>query len=237
MAQFPQPTLNWEFLLGFAQTWRLWVPLLLLLIWVGWLTRRWWGGRLLLLSLVFLAIFVIAVTWREFRIRQSKIEAWNELRTPLPEAEKIDGLQLAAGTVVRWDKEHEGHLLTAELGDGQTVAPAVTMSGEVSRMHDDWWRGNLARDSVIQGWSCAAGKVDMDSSGQLRWCRLSQPQKLPAGDVPAGTAVLLDSSGSGDVLLHLPGTGMHVSPGDVWIAPDEWFVVNAEGELKSLPRH
>jgi hypothetical protein len=236
MAQFPQPTLTWEFLLGFAETWRLWVPLLLLLIWVGWLTRRWWSGRLLLVSLLCLFIFAIAMTWREARIRQSRIDAWNALRTPLPEAKEIDGLQLAAGTVVRWDQEHEGHLLTAELGGGQTVAPAVTLSGEVSRMYIGWWRGRLVRDSVIRGWSCAAGEVDVYTSGQLRWCLLSRPRKLPLGEIPAGTAVLLDMSGPGDALLHLPKTGMLVSPGDVWIVPGEWFVVSADGKLKSLPR-
>ena len=236
MAYSPQPTLTWEFLLGFAETWRLWIPLLLLLIWVGWLTRHRWGGRLLLLSLVFLAICATMVTWREWRIHQSQIEAWNGLRTPLPEAKRIDGLQLAAGTVVRWDTENQGHLLTADLGGGQTVAPAVTLSGEVSRFSYDWWRGNLVRDSVIRGWSCAAGKVDVYTSGQLRWCVLSQPQKVSAGDIPAGTAALFDLSSPGDVLLHLPKTGMHVSPGNFWIAPDEWFVVSEDGKLKSLPR-
>ena len=236
MVQFPQSTLTWEFLLGFAETWRLWVPLLLLLIWVGWLTRRWLSGRLLLVSLLCLFIFAIAVTWREARIRQSRIDAWNALRTPLPQAKEIDGLQLAAGTVVRWDQEHEGHLLTAELGGGQTVAPAVTLSGEVSRMYIGWWRGRLVRDSVIRGWSCAAGEVDVYTSGQLRWCLLSRPQKLPLGEIPAGTAVLLDMSGPGDALLHLPKIGMHVYPGNVWIAPGQWFVVSADGELKALPK-
>ena len=115
MTQSPQPTITWEFLLGFGETWRLWVPLLFLLIWVSWLTRHCWGGRLLLGSLVLLTIFAIKVAWQERKIQHSKIEAWNRLRVPLPKAEKIDGLQLEAGTIVRWDQKHEGHLITAEL--------------------------------------------------------------------------------------------------------------------------
>ena len=59
--QFPEPSLTREFLSGFAETWRLWVPFLLLLIWVGWITRRWWGGRLLLLSLGVLITFAATI--------------------------------------------------------------------------------------------------------------------------------------------------------------------------------
>ena len=233
MDQFPQATIRWEFIVGFAETWRLWLPLLLLLIWIGWLTRRLWGGRVLLASLLLLAIFAAKVIWRERATQRSTIEAWDRLRVPMQGATEIDGLRLAAGTMVRWDKEQHGHLLTADLGDSQTVAPNVVLGGEVSRIYDDWWRGILVHDSVIQGWHCAAGKLDWYTSGSLRWCVLSEPQKLPAGEIPGGTAVLLGNlTDPGDVLLHLPNAGMRVSPGNAWIAPDGWFAVTATGELK-----
>jgi hypothetical protein len=127
--QFPEPTLTQEFLSGFIETWRLWVPLLLLLVWVGWATRRWWGGRLLLLSLIILCAFAAKVTLTEQARGRATIEAWNKLRVPLPQTAKIDGLQLAAGTMVRWDKERDGHLLTAELGTGQEVSPGMVLVG------------------------------------------------------------------------------------------------------------
>ena len=127
--QFPEPSITREFLSGFVETWRLWVPLLLLLIWVGWITRRWWGGRLLLLSVGVLITFATTITLREGSRERATMEAWNNRRVPLPQAARIDGLQLAAGTMVRWNKELQGHLLTAELGKGQEVSPGIVLVG------------------------------------------------------------------------------------------------------------
>jgi hypothetical protein len=233
--QFPEPTLTREFLSGFVEIWRLWVPLLLLLIWVGWATRRQWGGRLLLLSLIVLIAFAAKVTIREQARERATMDAWNKLRLPLPQTARIDGLQLAAGTMVRWNKEREGHLLTAELGTGQEVSPGMVLVGEVDQLWDEVWRGTLARESVLRGWTCAAGKVDVYTSGELRWCVLAGTQKAAAGVVPAGTAVLLDPGEPSDALLHLPDVGMRANPGDFWIAPHEWFVLYSDGELLSVP--
>lgn len=91
------------------------------------------------------------------------------------------------------------------------------MSGEVRRIADEWWRGNLVHDAVIRGLNCAAGEVDLYFSERLRWCLLSSAQKIPAGDLPRGTAVLLDSEEPSGALLHLPPkVGMHANPEDVW---------------------
>jgi hypothetical protein len=233
--QFPEPSITREFLSGFVETWRLWVPLLLLLIWVGWITRRWWGGRLLLFSLVVLFIFAVTITLREEARERATMEAWNMLRVPLPQAARIDGLQLAAGTMVRWNKDLQGHLLTAELGKGQEVSPGIVLVGEADHRWNEFWRGNLARESVLRGWKCAAGKIDLHTSGELRWCVLAGPQKTAAGVVPAGTKLLLDPGDPSDVVLHLPNVGMRANPGDFWIAPDEWFVLYSNGELQSVP--
>ncbi len=180
----PEPTITQEFLSGFLETWPLWLPLLLLLIGIGWATRRWWGGKLLLLSLVLLAAFSTKATLKERASERKTMEAWNRLRVPLPQAVKIDGLQLAAGTLVRWDAERSGHLLTAELEAGQQVSPGVALVGEVDHYTDEFWRGTLATTSVLRGWTCAAGTVDIHISGKLRWCLLAGPQKVPAGVVP-----------------------------------------------------
>ena len=233
--QFPHPSLTREFLSGFVETWPLWVPLLLLLICMGWITRRWWGGRLLLLSLAVLITFAATITLREEARERATMEAWNKLRVPLPQAARIDGLQLAAGTMVRWNKELQGHLLTAELGNGQEVSPGIVLVGEADHRWYDFWRGNVARESVLRGWKCAAGKIDLHTSGELRWCILAAPQKTAAGEVPAGTAVLLDPGDPSNALLHLPGVGMLANPGDFWIAPHEWFVLYSDGELLSVP--
>ena len=233
--QFPEPSITREFLSGFLETWRLWVPLLLLLIWVGWATRRWWGGRLLLLSLVVLIIFAATITLREEARERVTMEAWNRLRVPLPQAARIDGLQLATGTMVRWNKESPGHLLTAELGNEQEVSTGMVLAGEVDHRWYEFWRGTLARESEVRDWKCAAGKVDIYTSGELRWCVLAGPKKTSAGDVPAGTKVLLDPGDPSDVLLHLSNVGMRANPGDFWIAPDEWFVLYSDGELQSVP--
>ena len=233
--QFPEPSITREFLSGFVETWRLWVPLLLLLICMGWITRRWWGGRLLLLSLAVLITFAATITLREEARERATMEAWNKLRVPLPQAARIDGLQLAAGTMVRWNKELQGHLLTAELGNGQEVSPGIVLVGEADHRWYDFWRGNVARESVLRGWKCAAGKIDLHTSGELRWCILAAPQKTAAGEVPAGTAVLLDTGDPSNTLLHLPDVGMRANPGDFWIAPHEWFVLYSDGELLSVP--
>jgi len=233
--QFPEPSLTREFLSGFVATWLLWVPLLLLLIWVGWITRRWWGGRLLLLSLGVLITFAATITLREEGRERATMEAWNKLRVPLPQATRIDGLQLAAGTMVRWNKESQGHLLTAELGKGQEVSPGVVLVGKADHLWEEMWRGTLARESVLRGWKCAAGKIDLYDSGELRWCVLAGLQKTAAGEVPAGTAVLLDPGDPSNALLHLPDVGMRANPGDFWIAPHEWFVLYSDGELLSVP--
>jgi hypothetical protein len=233
--QFPEPTLTREFLSGFVEIWRLWVPLLLLLIWVGWATRRWWGGRLLLLSLVVLIAFAAKVTIREHARERATMDAWNKLRVPLPQTARIDGLQLAARTMVRWNKEREGHLLTAELGNGQEVSPGMVLVGEVDHLWDEGWKGTLASESVLRGWTCAAGKVDIDNSGELSWCALAGPQKTAAGVVPAGTGVTLDPGEPSDALLHLPDVGMRTSTGEFWIAPNEWFVLYSDGELLAVP--
>jgi hypothetical protein len=233
--QFPEPTLTQEFLSGFLETWRLWVPLLLLLVWVGWATRRWWGGRLLLLSLVVLFAFAAKVTLTEQARERATMDAWNKLRVPLPQSVKIDGLQLAAGTVVRWNNEREGHLLTAELGTGQEVAPGMVLMGEVDHRVDEGWKGILAHQSVLRGWPCAAGEVKIDNSGELLWCTLAVSQKTEAGVVPAGTGVSLYPSEPSDALLQLPDVGMQAKPGDFWIAPHEWFVLYSDGQLLSVP--
>jgi hypothetical protein len=229
--QFPHPTLTREFLSGFEEIWRLWVPLLLLLIWMGWATRRWWGGRLLLLSLVVLAGFAVKVILKERAIERATMDAWNKLRVPLSQAAKIDGLQLAAGTIVRWNPEREGHLLTAELGAGQEVSPGMVLVGEVDRYTDEFWRGTLAKTSVLRGWTCAAGKVDIHVSGELRWCVLAGSQKVPAGVLPAGTAISFDGGDPSYVMVHLANIGMHAAPGNFWIEPDGWFVLYEDGEL------
>jgi len=233
--QFPEPSLTREFLSGFVEIWRLWVPLLLLLIWAGWITRRWWGGRLLLLSLGVLITVAATITLMEEARERATMEAWNNLRMPLPQAARIDGLQLAAGTMVRWDKESQGHLLTAELGKGQEVSPGIVLVGEADHRWYEFWRGTLARESVLRGWKCAAGKIDLHKSGELRSCVLAGPQKTAAGEVPAGTAVLLDPGDPSNALLHLPDVGMRANPGDFWIAPHERFVLYSDGELLSVP--
>jgi len=233
--QFPEPSLTREFLSGFVETWRLWVPLLLLLIWVGWITRRWWGGRLLLLSVGVLITFATTITLREGSRERATMEAWNNRRVPLPQAARIDGLQLAAGTMVRWNKEDQEHLLTAELGNGQEVSPGVVLVGEADFLWESVWRGTLAKDSVLRGWPCAAGKIDLHNSGELSWCLLAVAKKTAAGDVPAGTAVLLEPGEPSNALLHLPATGMRANPGEFSIAPHEWFVLYSDGELLSVP--
>lgn len=233
--QFPQPSLTREFISGFAETWRFWVPLLLLLIWLGWFTRRWWSGRLLLLSLVALSAFAAMITIREEARERVTMEAWNKLRVPLPQAARIDGLQLSAGTMVRWDEDSQGHLLTADLGNGQEVSPGIVLVGEADRRWDQFWRGNLARESVLRGWKCAPGKIDLHTSGELRWCVLAGPQTTAAGVAPAGTKVLLDPGDPSDVVLHLPAVGMRANPGEFWIAPDERISLYSDGELQSVP--
>jgi hypothetical protein len=95
--QFPEPTLTREFLSGFLELWRLWVLLLLLLIWVGWATRQWWGGRLLLLSLVGLIAFAAKVTLREQARERATMDAWNRLRVPCPKR--------PGSTVCNWQRE------------------------------------------------------------------------------------------------------------------------------------
>ena len=234
--QFPEPTITREFLSGFLEVWRLWVPLLLLLIWVGWATRRWWGGRLLLLSLIGLIAFAATVTLREQARERATMDAWNRLRVPLAQTARIDGLQLAAQE--RWcvgTKIQKGHLLTAELRTGQEVSPGMVLVGEVAHRVGEGWRGILARRSVLRGWSCAAGEVDIHTSGELRWCVLADSQKTEGGVVPAGTAVLLDPGEPSDALLQLPNVGMRANPGNFWIAPNAWFVLYADGELNSVP--
>jgi len=233
--QFPEPTITQEFLSGFVETWRLWVPLLLILIWVGWATRQWWGGRLLLLSLVILAAFAVKVTLRERAIGRETMLAWNRLRVPLPQSATIDGVHLKAGTMVRWDKEREGHLLTAELGPGQEVSSGIVLAGELDHLWGDTWRGTLATESILRGWPCAAGKIDLHDTGELRWCILARVQKTPTGPVPAGTAVLLEPGDPSNVLLHLPNVGMQANPGEFWIPPQEWFVLYSDGELLDVP--
>jgi hypothetical protein len=233
--QFPEPSLTREFISGFQQTWQLWLPLLMLLIWVGWITRRWWSGRLLLLSLAVLITFAATITLREEARERATMETWNNLRVPLPQAAKVDGLQLAAGTMVRWNKKSQGHLLTAELGNGQEVSPGIVLVGEADHRWDEFWRGNLAKESMLRGWKCAAGKIDLHTSGELRWCVLAGPQKMEAGVIPAGTKVLLNPGNPSDVLLHLPNIGMRANPGDFWIPPDAWFVLYSDGELLSVP--
>jgi hypothetical protein len=233
--QFPEPTLTQQFLSGFSESWRLWVPLLVLLLWVGWATRRWWGGRLLLLSLGVLVVFALKVAIREKARVRATTDAWNKLRVPLPQPAKIDGLQLAAGTMVRWNNEHEGHLLTVELGAGQEVSPGMVLTGEVDHRWDEGWTGILAHQSVLRGWECAAGKVNVDNSGKLLWCTLAGPQDTAAGVVPAGTGVSLDPGEPSDALLHLPDAGMLAKPGDFWIGPNEWFVLYSDGELLAVP--
>jgi hypothetical protein len=233
--QFPHPSLTRELLSGFVATWRLWAPLLLLLIWVGWMTRRWWGGKLLLLSLGVLIIFGATITLREEARERATMEAWNNLRVPLAQASRIDGLQLAAGTMVRWNKEHQGHLLTVEFGRGQEVSPGVVLVGNADHLWEETWRGTLAKESELRGWKCAAGKRDIHDSGELGWCVLAVPQKITAGEVPAGTAVLLDRGDPSNALLHLPDVGMRANPGNFWIAPHGWFALYSNGELLSVP--
>jgi hypothetical protein len=137
--------------------------------------------------------------------------------------------------MVRWNKDQEGDLLTADLGAGQEVSPGMVLVGELDHKWSDFWRGTLAKGSVLRGWTCAAGKVDIYTSGELRWCLLAGPQKTAAGVVPGETAVLLDHGDPSDALLHLPDVGMRADPGDFWIAPHEWFVLYSDGELLSVP--
>ena len=164
------------------------------------------------------------------------MDAWNKRRVPLPKAARIDGLQLPAGTMVRWNQEETGHLLTVELGgDGEEVAPGVVLAGEIEYLYGEYWRGNLIRDSVVRGWNCAAGEIDIHGSGELRWCVLASSQKLLVGELPKGTAVLLDPGEPSDALLHLSEVGMRANPGNLWIAPGKWFALYSDGELLAIP--
>jgi hypothetical protein len=233
--QFPESTVTQEFLSAFLHLWRLWVPLLLLLVCVGWAARRWWGGKLLLFSLVVLMGYAVTVTRTEHARERATRLAWDKLRVPLPKAAKIDGLQLAAGTIVRWNQDKQGHLLTAELGAGQEVSPGIVLVGEVDHLVDEFWRGTLVKNSVLRGWTCTAGKVDIHTSGELRWCALADPQKIEAGVVPAGAAILLDPGEPSNALLHLSNVGMRADPGNLWIPSHAWFVLYSDGELYEAP--
>jgi len=190
--QFPEPSLTREFLSGFAETWRLWVPLLLLLIWVGWITRRWWGGRLLLLSLGVLITFAATITLREEARERVTLEAWNNLRVPLPHVARIDGLQLAAGTMVRWNQESQGHLLTAEFGNGQEVSHGVVLVGEADHRSYEFWRGTLVSESILRGWNCAAGKIDLHTSGNCAgalWLARRRLRRVKSQQVPQSCSI------------------------------------------------
>jgi hypothetical protein len=190
---------------------------------------------LLLFSILFLTGLVLSVTLRERKIDRATEEAWNKLRVPLPATARIDGLRLPAGTMVRWNREQAGHLLTVDLGSGQEVAPGIVLAGEVDHIYDEIWTGNLTHDSVVRGWNCAAGKIAMHNSGELRWCVLGSRQILAVGEIPKGTAVSLDPSEPSNAVLHLPAVGMRANPGNFWIPPGAWFALYADGELLSVP--
>ncbi len=88
-------------------------------------------------------------------------KAWNDLRGTLTTPLLSDGLEFPVGTVIRWDSENAGHLLTAKLNGEQQVTAGVVLRGDVEHRYTDWWRGTLAEDAVLRGWHCRAGEINI----------------------------------------------------------------------------
>lgn len=73
---------------------------------------------------------------------------------------------------------------------------------EVFRENDDGSRmGNLAEDTVVDGWPCRRGFIDFHADWRLDECHLSREYERNGIVMPAGTRVFPDKSGNPGICL------------------------------------
>jgi len=232
---FPQQSIVQFMMEAYARIWHLWVPLVVALVGLGWFQRRLWSGRLLLMTVGLLSATVCWIVEKELTRERVVNAAWDARRVTLKEPLVMDGLRLPVGTVIRWSEEYPGHVITAELIGSQEVAPGAILTGEIDQFYPNWWRGTLAKDSVVRGWHCRAGEIDISDGGKLRWCVTAKVEPRIAGEVPAGTAIRFDSDDDDGASLHLIGGGMTLLPWNFAIPAGEWMSLYAAGEVASAP--
>lgn len=115
---------------------------------------------------------------------------------PFPAARTVDGLDLPAGTRVRYHHFGAHHLSQVDL-PGPTPLLGAVLSGHLDFDTLDHWAGALPFAQTIEGVPCAAGLVVLSTGAfHLVQCDTSAPYRVPLFIVPKGTTV-----------WHEPGDG------------------------------
>ena len=120
----------------------------------------------------------------------------------LTQPRTIGGLDFPAGTVLQWQDDEKTKVATADLPHPARLW-GVIISGTVKPNEEFWTEVTLVEDSVISGWPCRAGKVELRLDGTLEQCVLSQAHAVSR----------LDTALRAPMLLIPAGTRLEMSPG------------------------
>jgi hypothetical protein len=179
--------------------WFVTIPAAIVLAIVGWYGADWLGGlrwamfgAVALLALPFPAAAVIFVI--------SKIDSAAYWR-PLDRDETVSGLQLPAGSRIRFGDKAHSSVVSIDLPHVTDIR-GMRLVGKLTR-YDRWrdigqvWSGTLAEDQRVDGLPCRAGDVGpdkdsfvFDKDGIVQRCTLAAAHELLGLKLPPGTTVM-----------------------------------------------
>jgi hypothetical protein len=114
----------------------------------------------------------------------------------LKTSQMIAGLQLPAGTVIKW-KNEEHKEAEIEL-PGPSEISGTPLAGHLS-LSTYFWNGRLWRNRVLNGWPCAKGNVMLETNGKLFECTLSSSRVFPTVTIRGGSRIDLTTNNENDV--------------------------------------
>ena len=117
---------------------------------------------------------------------QQQIET-ARVTTVLDRPQELDGILFPVGTEIRWEDPRHHRVAAARL-----PSPAEVLgvhAANLRRVVEGGWIVSLAGASVIDGWACAEGEVELTAAGRLSDCELSGTPTWRGWDLPPRTGV------------------------------------------------
>lgn len=178
----------------------------------GGLALRLLAGLLVLAAVVLVALYLVAANvltqgtpWSRW---QQRVEM-ARVTTVLDRPQVLDGVPFPAGTEVVWEDPSHRRVVVARLPlPTEVLGVRATY---LRRVVEGGWIVSLAGTTEIDGWTCAAGEVELTTAGRLWNCRLSGAPSWRGWSLPEGTDVQ-PRPNLREVWLTLPAKGAWDTP-------------------------
>jgi hypothetical protein len=156
------------------------------------------------------------------------------LHRTLAAGEIVKGLLLPAGAVIEFTDETRRQLNSVALPQPALVA-GIVLEGQLEPITETEWAGALARDQIVGGWPCRAGRLWFTPEGIATRCTLAVDHRLAGFNLPAGADCAHNpATGGWEFQLPQDSPALRVAALDADLPPGGSLVLAADGALRRL---